>query len=338
MTSDPFLDPERPNLLRRLFSKIPGFSGISFSGFWKGKIIVRLVLFLLAVFVLYYPIGMVWVHKINDDPNFAVTAVPEGESRAVALAAALINREVRKTHWPANDPIFMPGWALDNMPNFQRGLKEALARFANEMADQLGRSRGSSSSDPDLLAARGYLNYPPDIWLWNPDVSWWAPTASSEAQYLAAMRALESYNERLGRNDATFERRSDNLLTTLDRFGKDLGAASNSIDQQIETASGQWLDFHADDVFYFNKGQLYGYSLLLRDLGIDFQKVIEEKGAANVWNRMVSSMAEGASLAPLVVINGSPNALLQPNHLAIQGFYLLRARTQLEEITDILQK
>jgi hypothetical protein len=30
--------------------------------------------------------------------------------------------------------------------------------------------------------------------------------------------------------------------------------------------------------------------------------------------------------------------MLQPNHLAAQGFYLLRARTQLEEITDILQK
>jgi len=52
----------------------------------------------------------------------------------------------------------------------------------------------------------------------------------------------------------------------------------------------------------------------------------------------VASMGEGASLSPLIVINGAPGALVQPNHLTTQGFYLLRARTQLEEITDILQK
>jgi hypothetical protein len=39
-----------------------------------------------------------------------------------------------------------------------------------------------------------------------------------------------------------------------------------------------------------------------------------------------------------VVVNGSPNALVEPNHLSAQGFYLLRARTQLEELIDILQK
>jgi hypothetical protein len=49
-------------------------------------------------------------------------------------------------------------------------------------------------------------------------------------------------------------------------------------------------------------------------------------------------MMEGAKLQPLVVVNGSPNAMVEPNHLASQGFYLLRARTQLEELTDILQK
>jgi len=91
-------------------------------------------------------------------------------------------------------------------------------------------------------------------------------------------------------------------------------------------------------VFYYNKGLLYGNALLLRDLGVDFKSVLDERGAAKIWQRMLDSMMEGASLQPLIVINGSPNALLEPNHLTAQGFYLLRARTQLEELTDILQK
>ncbi len=53
---------------------------------------------------------------------------------------------------------------------------------------------------------------------------------------------------------------------------------------------------------------------------------------------MVNSLMEGASLRPLVVINGRPDALMQPNHLAAEGFYLLRARAQLEELSDILIK
>jgi hypothetical protein len=73
-------------------------------------------------------------------------------------------------------------------------------------------------------------------------------------------------------------------------------------------------------------------------MGVDFKGVLDERSAGKIWQRMVDSMMEGASLKPLIVINGSPNALLEPNHLASQGFYLLRARTQLEELTDILQK
>ena len=327
MSSDPFLESEP----KKSFRLLPGSEG--------GRRTLRwgLLLFLL-VLIAYYPVGMVLTNQINDEADFTVPAPPDGASLSVALAVGLIDREVRQTPWPANDPPFLPGWGLDNMPNFQRGMKEALARFANELADQIGRSRGSSSNDPDLMSARGFLNYPPDIWLWNTKVSWWAPTASSESQYLAAMRALASYNDRLAKGQATFERRADNLLITLDRIGKDLGAASNAIDRQIDEFSGRWIDFQCDDVFYFNKGGLYAYSLLLRELGKDFKAVIDEKGAGNIWQRMLASMAEGASLSPLIVINGAPGALVQPNHLTTQGFYLLRARTQLEEIADILQK
>lgn len=325
MTADPFLDAP---------AETPQLPGSGRRWLRRAKWVAYL---LLAVIVLYYPVGMILIHRINDDPAFVASETPQGASKAVALSAALVQREVAESPWPANDPFFLPGAALDNMPNYQRGIQAALARFAAEMSDQIGRSRGSSSADRDLTEARSALNYAPDRWVWDPSISWW-PTAGSEDQYLAAMRSLRAYNDRLSRGQAAFEPRADNLIATLDRIGKDLGAASNALDRQIDEHSGDWFDLYADDVFYLNKGQLYAYGLLLRDLGIDFEAVIQEKGAGTVWGRMVDSMLEGASLQPLIVMNGEPNALLQPNHLASQGFYLLRARTQLEEITDILQK
>ena len=42
------------------------------------------------------------------------------------------------------------------------------------------------------------------------------------------------------------------------------------------------------------------------------------------------------TLQPLVVVNGRADSQFLPSHLAAQGFYLLRARTQLREIRDIL--
>ena len=322
MTADPFLDspadtPKLPGAGRRWLKRSK----------W-------VALALLVVLVLYYPVGMIIVHKINDDPSFTAGEVPQGQSKAVALASALIKREVMETSWPANDPFFLPGAALDNMPNFQHGIQQALARFATEMADQIGRSRGSASADTDLNEARGLLNYPHDVWY----VSSASLAANSETQYEKAMVRLNNYNTRLAAGKAAFEPRADNLMSTLDRIGKDLGAASNAIDQEIDLYSGDWYDLNADNVFYYNKGLLYANALLLRDLGVDFKNVLDERGAGKIWERMVASMLEGAILQPLIVINGSPSAMLEPNHLTAQGFYLLRARTQLEEVVDILQK
>jgi hypothetical protein len=322
MTADPFLDSP---------ADTPKLPGAGQRWLRRSKWIALAVV---VVLLLYYPVGMLIVHRINDDPAFGPGEVPQGQSRAVALAAALIQREVMETSWPANDPFFMPGAALDNMPNYQIGIQRALARFAIEMADQIGRSRGSSSADPDLNKASSGLNYAPDRWY----VSSASITANSETQYEEAMVRLLNYNKRLAAGQAAFEPRSDNLISTLDRIGKDLGAASSDIDDEIDLYSGDWFDLQADNVFYRNKGLLYANAVLLRELGTDFKNVLDERGAGKVWERMVDSMMEGATLQPLVVINGSPNALVEPNHLASQGFYLLRARTQLEELTDILQK
>ncbi|MEA2813959.1 MAG: hypothetical protein QOI93_1656, partial [Rhodospirillaceae bacterium] len=44
----------------------------------------------LAVVVLYYPLGALIVEDIDDDPQFAPRNVAPGESRAVATAAQLV--------------------------------------------------------------------------------------------------------------------------------------------------------------------------------------------------------------------------------------------------------
>jgi hypothetical protein len=293
---------------------------------------------LLGLLVVYYLGGMIWLHEIDDDPDFALASTaPEGGSATVAVAADLIDREINTHRWVANDPFFMPGSLLDNMPSFQQGIIAALSRFTVELADQIARTRGSSQIDRDLDSASGLLKYPGTVWIFDFAVSF-APTASSESQYRRAMRAMRDYNQRLSQGQATFEIRADNLQATLERIAADVGSSSAAIDRHLAERSGFGLDFSADDVFYINKGRLYAYYLLLRAMTIDFGKVISERDLSGPWTQMLDSFRAAATLQPWVVVNGDPASQLLPSHLAAQGFFLLRARTQLKEITNILLK
>ena len=292
---------------------------------------------LIAAFVLYYPLGAMIVENIDDDPQFAPRNTAPGESRAVAVAADLVTREVDVHQWTPMQPFFMPAGILDNMPNYQRGIMAALGRFSTEMMDQLGRTRGSSQTDRDLEQARGFLNAQPNIWIWQPSVSL-LPSRTSAQEYRAGRDRLIAYNKRLASGQATFERRADNLQGLIDRIANDEGSDSAVIDQHIIEQGGNPFDSRCDDIFYYNKGRLYANYLLMRELGRDFDAVIKEKGLTNAWNGTVDTFRTAAELDPWVVWNGYPDAFLIPNHLAAQGFYLLRARTQLREISNILLK
>jgi hypothetical protein len=223
------------------------------------------------------------------------------------------------------------------MPNFQLGLMYALSRFAVEMTDSLGRTRGSSVADPDLDKAAGLLKYDGTVWIWEPSISL-LPTAHAESQYEAGMRALEEYNRRLASGQAAFDRRADNLIAFIDRIAADLGSTSAVLAERAEAPSYGWFDRQADDDFYNAKGRLYGYYKILEALGKDFHQVIVERNAEVLWTNMLESFRTAAGMNPLIVSNGAPDGLLFPNHLAAQGFYLLRGRTELRELSSVLAK
>ena len=306
----------RRPLLRRLLLGVPALIVVAVAG--------------------WYGIGMIVVHSIDDDPTFDVasTAPPNG-SRAIAAMADLVHREIDVNEWTPNEPFFKPGVLLDNMPNYQTGLVAAVQRFGVSVRDRLARARGSSQADADLTRAMGLLAYPGNVWVWNPANSW-APTATSESQYRQAVQALRSYNLRLAAGETALELRADNLLDTLDAMASDLGSTSAASFQAIDTSNNRWFDFSADDLFYTNKGQLYAYYILLRELGVDYADVIRERGAGSNWTEMLQSFQLAATVQPWIVVNGGLDSQFKPNHLANQGFLLLRARTQLREVTNIL--
>ncbi len=289
---------------------------------------------LLLAAAVNYGILSLMKHEIDANPQFRATSVPENGSAAVATAAALMDRELNLHGWTPNDPWIAPSAPLDNMPNFQTGVVMAVGRFSFEMLDQIARTRGSSAIDPDLQRASGFLQFPPDIWVWEPTRSL-LPTVPSENQYLQGLAALERYNARLARGQAVFEQRADTLAATLARISADLGSQT----AQLERAknSGWWIFSRtADDVFYQNKGMLYGYDLILAALGEDFAQVIQDNNLGPIWEQTLNSLRQGSQLHPTIVLNGQSDRSIFANHLAWQGFHMKRAILQLQEVVSVL--
>lgn len=290
----------------------------------------------IALLVLYYVVGAFLMSKVDADLAFAPNAAdaPEGASQAVAAAAALLDRELPR--WVPNDPAVKPTVILHNMPNFQRGMLKTFQRFTIELNDQLGRTRGSSPIDPDLEKAAGDIRYPPDRWVWNAD-RWWALTVTTEDSYRHAAKELKAYNSRLAAHQATFDPRADNLRMTLDGFANDLGATSAAIDEFVAETAGFPLNYEAADLFYRAKGQMYACYMILKGLGADGAQVLREKNVETVYQQMLEAFEAGVKLKPFLVLNGSRDGSVFPNHLTTIGFYLLQARTRLREITSVLQ-
>jgi hypothetical protein len=299
------------------------------------RILARVLAAILFLLIIYYPVGMLVYDGIDDNidlqplPAYAVS----GGSAAVAMAETLTTREA--DHWIANKPFWHPSAMLDNKPNFQLGVMYAVSRFALELGDYLGRVRGTSAIDPNLDRAVGYLRYDGTTWYWGQGNV--IPMAKAESQYRKGVQLLMAYNRDVGAGKSTFDRRADNLIAFLDRVAADLGSSSAELDARAEIGGG-YFDTKADDVFYNVKGKMYGYYMIMRALGDDFAPVIREKQAGEIWNNMLGSFRTGATMDPLIVVNGRQDSLLMPSHLSTLGFYLLRARTQLRELADTLQK
>ncbi|MEM6944688.1 MAG: DUF2333 family protein, partial [Pseudomonadota bacterium] len=252
--------------------------------------------------------GMLLTERIDDDLSFTPPQPIEGGLASVDMTVALIEREVNDHAWVANEPFFLPGHWLPNMRHYQQGVVYGLSRFAFELADALGRSRGATAVDPDLDRAAGLLRFPGDVWIFDFEKTW-TPVVTSEEQYLSAVRALEAYNRRVASGEAVFDPRQDNLASTLARIEADVSSKINVLADHVErVAAGDAVSTTSNEVFYVTKGRLYAYAMLLKGLQQDFAPMIEREGLTVVWGRMIGSFENAAAMRPLVVTNSPPGS------------------------------
>ncbi|WP_085025490.1 DUF2333 family protein [Ensifer aridi] len=285
----------------------------------------------------------------NTTEALAVAQLPAGTvcqtSAIVDVAADLIDLNVNQNAWISSMLAYKLGlfgldwddtpW-LDNKASFQRGVNQAVRRTAVELVDSLGRVRGTSGVNNDLQSARGNIQFDEETWYFglNP----FGPKTPTPSFYRAAMRDFRKFNVSLGKCEAIFDGRSDNMVEFLDRIANDLGNTSAIIRERSEFHNGGWFDTRADDRFWFAFGQLYGYYGILTAAGADFENVVTQRGLTPIYTETLRQLRAALRIQPLIISNGREDGWIMPTHLATMGFYILRVRSNIVEMRDILAR
>ncbi|MBL8581175.1 MAG: DUF2333 family protein [Rhizobiaceae bacterium] len=291
--------------------------------------------------------------------NYTFDNVSAGEQQSLAadgtrrcarsaiadVTADLVDFNVNENAWISSMILYKLGFFgipwdntpfLDNKASFQRGVHEAVRRTTTELADNLGRVRTTSQIDSNLQSARGNAQF--DEYTWYFGFNPFGPKTPTPSYYRSIVKDLRTFNDRLERCEAVFDARADNLIQYLDRIASALGDTSAILRERSENYNNGWFDVRADDRFWFAFGQLYGYYGLLKAAQVDFEKVLAERNLNALWDTMEQQAHSALRIQPFIIANGREDGWITPTHLATMGFYILRVRSNLVEISNVLAR
>jgi hypothetical protein len=273
------------------------------------------------------------------------TAKTCGRSAIVDVASTLTDFNVNQNAWISSMLTYKSGFFglawdrtpfLDNKASFQRGIQSAVQRMSNELVDSLGRVRGTSQIDPDLQKARGQLQYDASSWYFG--LSPFGFRQSTPSSYRIGIENLNKFNERLVSCAATFDARADNLATMIETITSQIGSTTAAIDERSKNNNLGWFDTQADNYFWEAMGQMYAYYGFIAAAHADFEDIIRTKALDAVWNRMETEMRQTINLDPWIISNGKEDGWIMPTHLTTLGFKILRVRSNMVEVRDILKQ
>lgn len=282
-----------------------------------------------ALLLLYYVVGALWSHKIDDDPRFAIDPASrlQNDSYAVGLAIGLLDREVNRNGWVANAPFYVPTALLHNMASYQTGIVESITSLA-DVLDAVLKTRGTSSFDLEVTVDK--LSKRPDVWSWDWSEPW-GYLGNSEREYREGLLDLQGYNVAVSDGTSTYPRDAPALVMILKRFSGKLQETAIALDREAAYRP-VILSRRLGDAFYRARGNAYCQMIVLRGLKTDFSALIDARNLGEVWDRADTALRRVALYSPLFLLNGAPDSVLLPSHPLIASYYALDAQRALQDL------
>ena len=331
-------------------------------GRWLSILTAAFVVYAVVVLVL----GMYWsitpaafdvverARSHSSSANAAESAAPP-VTGAVTTSALLgvVDTMLSKPGGYLRNDRFPPGVYLDNIPNWEYGVLIQSRDLVRAMREFFSRSQSQSKEDADLSLAEPLLNFQSDSWL----------LPASENEYRKAMRATESYLQRLmdsNAQNAQFYARADNLREWLAMVNTRLGSLSQRLSASVSerrlntdlagdgnasqsTAAPNELEVRTpwneiDDVFYESRGAAWALIHFLKAVEVDFADILEDKNAQVSLRQIVRELegTQGVVWSPMI-LNGSGFGPLA-NHSLVMASYISRANAAIIDLRDLLSR
>ena len=289
-----------------------------------------------SIIFLYYPLGGLIINNIDTDTSIEISASKQERSATVETISYLIRREVNDKIWTPNLPFFYPSYFLDNMPEFQLGIIDAISNISQTLSERW--ETGVATKEEQLLTkADKLLHYPPTIWMFSAENKL-MPAPSAHSQYRKARKLLIKYNQGLSDGSIIIYKTPQDLITILKDISINLHKTAGKLENHIREESSNYIDNQSDNLLYHAKGFAYTNYMILKALGIDYKNILLEADIYADWTRMLKALENAAQLNPLIVRNGEINSIFSPNHLTTEGFYLLKARSLMQKISYRLEQ
>lgn len=295
-----------------------------------------IIIFLAGLIFFYYPLGGFIVNNIDRTTDYEIDTSHPEQSATVEMMSFMVNREVNDKIWTPNLPFFFPSYFLDNMPNFQLGMFEALSNTAVSFGKKIDK-KITINGRRYLQEAAELLKYPGTVWMFSPENKL-MPAPSANNQYRRARKRLIKYNQNLSDGSDVFYKNTSDLIFFLTKARRDLNLSQKTLEDHIREHSSDWIDTRSDNVFYYNQGKLYGYYLLFKAIGTDYKDIIVNANQYQNWTKMLSAMKEGSTLDPSIVRNGELDSLTAPNHLGYLSYYTLKAQNIMSKIAKNIER
>ena len=286
--------------------------------------------------ILYYPVGAYLTNNINRNLDVKIDKVSSKQSMTIDMVSHLINEEVNEKIWTPNLPFFFPASILDNMPNYQLGILNALSKFTTSLEKSQNQNNNKENTSR-LYRAAVLLRYPGTIWMFDPQNNI-KPVPSASSQYRKARRLLKKYTHTLITGEEVFTKTPQKLAFILQKTNLNLKQSNTQLTASIRENSNNWVDFKADDIFYYNQGKLYAYYLLFRALGDDYKNIIVDYNQYPNWIAVIKALEDACLVQPSIIHNGKLSSSILPNHLAYLNVYILKAQNIIAQMITQFQK
>jgi hypothetical protein len=271
----------------------------------------------LSIFVfIYYGLGAAISSKFNNSLDNEIKITQTSPTYLGNTLSHILKSQIDDAAWTPSLPAFFPASVLDNLPNFQLGVKNSLNYIIKKLAHH--------HKNIHLKEAAQLLDYPADIWLFSQTNDKLSP--GSAKQYRKAISHIVEFSSEKRQTNI------DDLLVSLNILNKLLQKQIKTLEKQIQEYNSDYWDFSSDNLFYQAQGNAYTSHYILNALQKDYQETIVNSDQYENLTTALMLLGKAVHLNPTIVKNSSLKNVYSANHLMYLAYFMSQAQNYIQQI------